>query len=62
MNPLEAIKKGIAAMKPAPSKPKVGADNPIKPVVEKNTGYLGDTARKVNKRKAALDEAAAATN
>jgi len=51
-------------MKPAgktPSKPKVGPDNPMKPAIEKGTGYLGDTARKVAKRKAEVEEAAALT-
>ena len=57
MNPLEAIKKGISAMKPI-AKPKVGPDNPIKPVVEKASGYIGDSTRKVSKRKKEIEDAA----
>ena len=66
MNPLEMLKKGISALNPIPKKVDVPApkkDNPVMKSVteEKGTmgkGYLGDSARKVNKRNKALQDAA----
>jgi hypothetical protein len=56
MNPLEMLKKGISAINPVKMSVQKEKGQPKK--IKPKSGYLGDTANKVQKRNKALDEVA----